>query len=248
MWSNVALLGCTAIVCAACGSSDGVSSDTTSSGTGGVGGGAPSGTGGAPPSVPPVFSASVATPSKDCRTEQVAKVCISVAGTWNGAPVDVACTTDTSPNYNSGYSWSMGCQAGTHGLSVNISYGPQGGPSFVLSSRTFDYKFVPHDAPRDTSVQLSEGAPPSASDPSVYPGSSNFISAEVAGAVTVDTVTHFDTLTGTFTTAWGPVTDPTSREFSAELNGTFFSVQYWHPCSTAADCATGRQCVSSTCF
>jgi hypothetical protein len=168
-----------------------------------------------------------------------------------GAPIDVACTVDTSPNYNFGYSWSMGCYAGRHGLAVDISYAPMGGQDLPPASRSYDYKFLPHDSPRDTSVQLSEGDPaaPSASDASVYPDSSNFISAEVAGDVWADTSTHLDTLSGTFTASWGPPSTTTgSSDFSAELNGTFFSIQTMHPCSTDADCSTGRHCVTSMCF
>jgi hypothetical protein len=250
MGVKVALAGC-ALVCAACGSSDGASAEVTPSGTGGVSGsgGGPAGTGGVVTQAQNVFSASIAKPSKDCRTEQVAKVCISAAGTWMGAPVDVACTLDTSPRYNSGYSWSMDCYTGTHKLGVDIPYAPMGGETFVLSTRSYDYKFLPHDAPRDTSVSLEEGNPaaPSASDPSAYPGSSNFISAEVAGDVLVDTTTHLDTLSGTFTASWGPP-GAGSRDLSAELNGTFFSIQGMHPCRTNADCSTDLQCVTSTCF
>lgn len=248
---KIALLGCSFVVCAACSSSDGASAGAPTDGTGGLGGGgAAAGTGGVTASAPAVFSASVGQPSKDCRTEQVAKVCISIAGTWSGAPVDAACTSDTSPNYSFGNAWSMNCFTATHQISVNIPYAPGGGMSFGLASRTYDYKFLPHDAPLDASVQLSEGNPqaPSASDPSVYPGSSNFVSAEIGGTVSVDTATHLDALSGTFTTTWGTPTDPASREFSAALNGTFFAIEYMHPCKTNADCAADRRCASATCF
>lgn len=195
------------------------------------------GTGGA--STVSVFSSSIAVPSKDCRTEQTAKSCISLAGTWNGAQIDISCTLPRDPNFSFASSWTTACSTGTMSPSVTIPYDATG---------TYDYSLTPNSS-RSAALQINEGDPkkPAATDRDDDVTSANFISAEIAGTVTKDATTHLDTLRGTFTATWGPPKTGSDGTVPATLNGTFSSEQYMHPCKADGECASGRRCVNGVC-
>jgi|GEM_PF-3157902 len=208
---------------------------------GGAGGASAGGSAGAVSSGGP-FDPTVAIPSHDCRSDTGAN-CISVAGNYNGADIDVYCnpTSDVSVTIHAG-KWVIGCDHLMPGFArIDIEVAPPGNFSEQMSA----------GSKPATEFEFSTGATPNSA---VALSNPNLAEAEVAGTITAMPGNH-RVVSGTFHGKWSPPLSTckslsSSACVEATLNVTFRLNSSYGYCFSNDDCVAPLTCdpIAFACF
>ncbi|HWZ92799.1 MAG TPA: hypothetical protein VNW92_28230 [Polyangiaceae bacterium] len=211
----------------------GATAGSTASGAGGTGGMA----GSAPTALDPALP----TPSHDCRTDTGAN-CISIAGTYTGAPIDIYCNAadDLSVIVQAG-KWVIGCDH------LNAGYARL---------------FVPVQKPGSFAETATAGSQPQMefefsvdATSSVALFGSNLVSAELAGAVVATYGGVYRAVSGTFHGSWAAPDSTCSGLYGsacavADINVTFRIETTSGTCFSDSECPPPETCnmVGYACF
>lgn len=191
-----------------------------------------------------VLDPKLPVPSRDCRAED-SESCLSIAGTYEGKPVDEVVDTETcgSGGVKSG-KWGIGCNhIGALGQAVlDVPIARPGAFTFALTpanAGTLDFQYVP--ATGNGVVALFAG---------------NFVRAEVQGTVVVTPPgSEYRVVSGTFHGVWS-APDSSCKSLaggacaSAELNVTFRLTTRFGSCFSDSECTPPLTCdmVGFACF
>jgi len=181
------------------------------------------------------------TPSHDCRTDTSSDNCISIAGTYQGAAIDVYCNVDDLAVAVHGGEWVIGCDHLGYGFAR--LYVP------IQMPGTFAETVTPGSAPKmEFELSVGDGTT------SVFLLASNLIGAKLAGSVDIVSG-KYRTVSGTFHGAWGKP-DATCSAFTGttcavtDINVSFRIYTYYGSCFSDNDCAAGLTCdpIARSCF
>jgi hypothetical protein len=202
--------------------------------------GAVAGDGGADGGAGTALDPTLPTPSHDCRTDTSTN-CISIAGTYNGVPIDVFCNApnDLSVIVHAG-KWVIGCDHLNPGFAR--LYVPIQMPGGFAETAT------PASKPQvgEGTGMLFEFSADTSTSIELY--IDNFVRADLAGTIVVGSAPS-RSVSGTFHGDWATPGSSCSGLSggpcaAADLNVTFRIQTRYGSCFSAADCTAPQMCDS----